>query len=74
MPYNPIHPDPAAARATGLGVPIESACVRAGARIIPRAEVKWKGAEAVGLALAVLCEGTSGLVGRAQVPLPGATS
>jgi acyl dehydratase len=74
VPSNPIHPDPAAARAAALGVPIAVACVRAGARIIPRAEVTRTSAEALELAHEVLCEGTSALVGRARGPLPGATS
>jgi hypothetical protein len=48
--------------------------MRAGARIIPRAELTRTSTEAVELALEVFCEGTSALVDRARVPLPGATS
>jgi len=105
-PANPIHSDPAAARAAGLDVPIAGgahvlaflqevllqewgdealyhgaqldvrwvAPVRAGARIMPRAQVTRTSAKEVELALEVLCEGTAALVGRARLPLPGAPS
>jgi len=74
VPSNPIHSDPAAARAAALGVPIAGAYVRASARISPRAEMTRTSAEAVELAPEVLCGGTSTLAGRARVPLAGATS